>query len=124
MWCTPKLGMHAGGFFTGGHWKCSKRVASRQRCLAHHAQAAGLAQDAFHYSLAAGREALRLSAVSEAIVHFEHALQFVREAARSEMPDKADLRDLYTQLSRAYKLAGQMEKALAIEAERERLLLD
>ena len=92
--------------------------------LAHHALAAGLAQAAFHYSLAAGREALRLSAVSEAIVHFEHAHQFVREAALPEMPDEADLRDLYTQLSRAYKLDGQMEKALAIEAERDRLLLD
>jgi len=92
--------------------------------LAHHALAAGLVQDAFRYSLAAGREALRLSAVSEAVVHFEHARQFVREAALPEMPDEADLRDLYTQLSRAYKLGGQMEKALAIEAERERLLLD
>ncbi len=89
--------------------------------LAHHAQAAGMAQDTFRFSLAAGREALRLSAVSEAIVHFEHALQFVHQAARSEMPDKADLRDLYIQLSRAYKLGGQMEKAVAIEAERERL---
>jgi predicted ATPase len=90
--------------------------------LAHHAFAAGMPQAAFHYSLTAGQEALRLSAVSEAIVHFEHALQFAREATHLEMPDKADLRDLYIQLSRAYKLAGQMEKALAIEAERERLL--
>jgi DNA-binding SARP family transcriptional activator len=92
--------------------------------LAHHALAAGLAQAAFHYSLAAGQEALRLSALSETVVHFEHALQFVREAALPEMPGEAVLVDLYTQLSRAYKLTGQMEKALAIEAERERLLLD
>ncbi len=55
--------------------------------LAHHALAAGLAQDAFHYSLVAGREALQLSAVSEAIVHFEHAIQLVREASLPEMPD-------------------------------------
>jgi len=92
--------------------------------LAHHALAAGLAQAAFRHSLAAGREALRLSAVSEAVVHFERARQFVQEAAPREMPDKADLRDLYMQLSRAYKLDGQTEKALAVEAERERLLLD
>ena len=91
--------------------------------LAHHAQAAGMRQAAFHYSLAAGREALHLSAVSEAIVHFEHALQFLREATPPKMPDVLDLRDLYTQLSRAYKLGGQMEKALAIEVERERLLV-
>ncbi|HEX9091503.1 MAG TPA: AAA family ATPase [Anaerolineales bacterium] len=92
--------------------------------LAHHAQAARLGQAAFRYSLAAGREALHLSAVSEAIVHFEHALQFMREAAHSELPEVADLGDVYTQLSRAYKLGGQMGKALAIEAERDRLLLD
>ena len=91
--------------------------------LAHHAQAAGLAQAAFHYSLAAGRDALHLSAVSEAIIHFEHALQLVQEATLPEMPDVADLGDLYTQLSRAYKLGGQIGKAVAIEAERERLLL-
>lgn len=92
--------------------------------LAHHAQAAGLAQAAFHYSLAAGREALRLSAMSDAIVHFEHALEFTRETPHSEKPDKVDLRDLYVQLSRAYKLGGQVEKALAIDAEREKILLD
>jgi hypothetical protein len=40
------------------------------------------------------------------------------------MPDEADLRDLYTQLSLAYKLGGQAEKALAVEAERKNLLLD
>jgi len=89
--------------------------------LAHHALAAGLAQAAFRHSLAAGREALRLSAVSEAIVHFERARQFVREAALPEMPGKADLRDLYMQLSRAYELGGQTEKALAIDAERDKL---
>jgi predicted ATPase len=92
--------------------------------LAHHAQAAGLGQAAFHYSLAAGREALRLSAVSEAVVHFEHALQFLRETSQTEMPGVVDLKDLFTQLSWAYKLDGQMEKALAIEAEREKLLSD
>jgi len=106
--------------FTGGRWKCSKR---RGLCavLAHHAQAAGLAQAAFHHSLAAGREALRLSAVSEAIVHFERARQYVREASLPETAAKADLRDLYLQLGRAYELGGQVEKALAIEAERDKL---
>jgi DNA-binding SARP family transcriptional activator len=66
--------------------------------LAHHALAAGLAQDAFRYSLAAGREALRISAVSESIVHFERARQLVRDGALPEMPDEADLRDLEMQL--------------------------
>jgi hypothetical protein len=90
--------------------------------LAHHAQTAGLTQAAFHYSLAAGREALRLLAVREAVVHFEHARQFVQEASRPEMPDEADLRDLYLQLSQAYKLASQSEKALAVDAERKKFL--
>jgi DNA-binding SARP family transcriptional activator len=92
--------------------------------LAHHALAAGLAQATFHYSLVAGREALHLSAVNEAIVHLELARQFVREAALPELPDEVDLRDLYTQLGRAYNLAGQAEKVIAIDAERERFLLD
>jgi DNA-binding SARP family transcriptional activator len=92
--------------------------------LAHHALKAGLSPAAFHHSLAAGREALRLSAMSEAVVHLERAHQFVQENSLPVMPDEADLRDLYMQLSQAYKLGGQLEKALAIEAERERFLSD
>jgi predicted ATPase len=88
--------------------------------LAHHALAAGLAKAAFHHSLAAGREALRLSAVSEAIVHFERARQLAQDASQPEKPGKADLRNLYKLLSRAYELGGQPEKVLAIEAERDR----
>ena len=83
--------------------------------LAHHAQAA------FRHSLAAGQEALRISAVSEAIVHFELALQFVQEGVLPEMPADADMRDLYTQISRAYQLSGQTDKALVMVAERDRL---
>ena len=83
--------------------------------LAHHAQAAGLAQPTFHNSLVAGREALHLSAVSEAIVHFERARQFVREAPLPEAVAEADLRDLFLLLGRAYEMGGQTEKASAIE---------
>jgi predicted ATPase len=89
--------------------------------LAHHALAAGLAQAAFRHSLAAGREALRISAVSESIVHFERARQFVQEAALPDIPNEVDLRDLYMQLSQAYQLGGQTEKALAMDAEFGRL---
>lgn len=74
--------------------------------LAHHALAAGMMQAAFHHSLAAGREAMRLAAVSEAIVHFERARQIVTEADLPEMPDEAELRDLDALLDRAYKLGG------------------
>jgi predicted ATPase len=89
--------------------------------LAHHAQAAGLAQATFRHSLAAGREALRLSVVSEAIVHFEHARQLVQDSSQPEAAAERDLRDLYGLLSKAYDLGGQSEKALAIAAEREKL---
>jgi hypothetical protein len=85
--------------------------------LAHHALAAGLMQAAFHHSLTAGREALHLAAVNEAIVHFERARQIVTGATLPEMSDEAEMRDLHAQLSRAYELSGQTEKALAVSNE-------
>jgi DNA-binding SARP family transcriptional activator len=92
--------------------------------LAYHALAAGLPQAVFHHSLAAGREALRILAVNEAIVHLERARKYVQEASPTEMPGKVDLRDLYTLLSRAYELGVQKEKATAMDAERKRILMD
>jgi predicted ATPase len=89
--------------------------------LAHHAQAAGLTKAAFHYSLIAGREALSISAVSEAIVHFEHARQFVLDGVIRDAITDEDLHGLYLLLGKAYKLGGLIEKALAIDAERGRL---
>ena len=89
--------------------------------LAHHALAAGMAKEAFRHSLAAGCDALRLSALNEAIVHFERAHQLLQDGSLTEMPGKADLRDLYTQLGQTYELGGQKKKALAIDAERDRL---
>lgn len=89
--------------------------------LAHHALAAGLAQDAFRHSIAAGREALRFAAFGEAIVHFERARQLVHAEALVEIPAEAELRRLLRWLSRAYELNGQPEKALEIEAERDSL---
>ncbi len=76
---------------------------------------------AFQYSLVAGQEALRLSAVSEAVVHLERARLLLQGGPPSEMPDKAALEDLYTLLGQAYKLGSQTEKALIVEGERERL---
>ena len=89
--------------------------------LAHHALAAGLAKAAFQHSLEAGREALHLSAVGEAIIHFERAHQLVQDASLPETPGRVELRDLYVQLGRAYELGGQAEKALVIDAELDRL---
>ncbi len=89
--------------------------------LAHHAVSAGLPQVIFRHSLTAGREALRISAVREAIIHFEHALQLVRDTSLPEMPDKAEVKDLYTQLCQAYELIDQVENAIALYAERDKL---
>ena len=89
--------------------------------LAHHALAAGEAEPAFHYSLAAGQEALRLSAASEARVHLEQARQLAREASPARTEFEAHIRDLYTQLGRVFELDGQPEQAAAIYAEVERL---
>ncbi len=74
--------------------------------MAHHGLAAGLDQDIFRLSLDAGRESLRILAISEAIVHLELALRFVQETSQQEMPEETNLRDLYYQLGRAYKLSG------------------
>jgi DNA-binding SARP family transcriptional activator/tetratricopeptide (TPR) repeat protein len=89
--------------------------------LAHHALAAGLSRADFRHSLSAGREALHIAAVSEAIVHFEHARQIVQEASPSEMPGKMEISDLYLQLGRAYESIDQTEKALALVSERDKL---
>jgi len=89
--------------------------------LAHHALAAGLAPAAFRHGLAAGQEALRLSAANEAIVHFEKARQVAGEASLVGAEFEARLRDLYEQLGRAYELVGQPEQAKAIYDELKRL---
>jgi DNA-binding SARP family transcriptional activator len=89
--------------------------------LAHHALAAGLVEPAFRYSLAAGREALRLAAVSDAIVHFEKARQLARETSFASPESEPNVRDLYVQLGRAYELGGQHKQALAVYDELARL---
>ena len=66
--------------------------------------------DAFQHSLAAGREALRLSAVSEAIFHLERAMQIIREESLPEMPDESVVREVEKQLKRAREKAAQIEK--------------
>lgn len=85
--------------------------------LAHHALAAGLAEKAFQYSLAAGREALSLSAVSEAIAHLENARQLAKDELFPGGKTKSVIHDLYTQLGQAYYLNGNLEQAAEVSAE-------
>jgi predicted ATPase len=89
--------------------------------LAHHALAAGLAEAAFRYSLTAGQQALRLSAVSEAIVHFEKSRQLAQEGLFDSVEIESDIGNLYAQLARAYALNGQPEQAQAVQDELQRL---
>ena len=84
--------------------------AASEAVLAHHALSTGLMMDAFQHSLAAGREALRLSAVSEAIFHLERAMQIIREESLPEMPDESVVREVEKQLKRAREKAAQIEK--------------
>jgi DNA-binding SARP family transcriptional activator len=88
--------------------------------LAHHALAAGQSEAAVRHSLSAGQEALRLSAAREARVHLEQARNLARQGPRVEADFEAHIRDLYTQLGRAYELNGQPEQATDIYAELER----
>jgi predicted ATPase len=90
--------------------------------LAHHALAAGLPEAAFRHGLAAGQEALRLAATSEAIVHFEKARQLVKEGALVGPKFESPIRDLYAHLGQVYELGDQHEQALALYDELERLI--
>lgn len=82
--------------------------------LAHQALAAGVTEAAFRHSLAAGQEALRLSAAGEAVIHFENARQLAQEDSLTGVTFEPYLRNLYLQLIHAYDLSNQPEKARAI----------
>lgn len=88
--------------------------------LAHHALAAGAAQDALRHSLAAGQEALRVGAPGEAHAHLDKARQLAREASAANAEAEAQLRDLYAQLGQAYSQNGLPDLAARIDAEQAR----
>jgi predicted ATPase len=90
--------------------------------LAHHALAAGEAQDALRHSLAAGQEALRVVATSEAHAHLERARQLARGASAAGADVEARLHDLYTQLGQTYEQNDQPDQAARIYAERARIV--
>ncbi len=84
--------------------------------LAYQAQAAGLAEPAFRWSLAAGDEAMRVVAVRDAIAFYEQARHLLAERllGTGTMLPTAEIEHLYTHLGRAYELDNQWEKARAI----------
>jgi tetratricopeptide (TPR) repeat protein len=80
--------------------------------LAHHALSAHLYESAFRHSLAAGDAALALFAITDAIYHYEQA-----RAVSSEQVEGSSKQLLYTNLSRAYELAGNFDKAKIVAEE-------
>lgn len=85
--------------------------------LAYHALAEGLAEPAFHWSIAAGDEAMRLVAVRDAITYYEQARHLLAEPVQSLSLEAAlpapEIEHLYTNLGRAYELNAEWEKARA-----------
>jgi DNA-binding SARP family transcriptional activator len=83
--------------------------------LAYHALAAGLAEPAFHWSIAAGDEAMRLVAVRDAITFYEQARHLLTEPVQSPSLEATlhapEIEHLYTNLGRAYELDAEWEKA-------------
>src|SRR6266480_5606333 len=81
--------------------------------LAYHALAAGLAEPAFHWSLAAGEEAIRVVAVSSAIAFYEQARHLLAERLQGldlgAMLPTPEIEHLYTHLGRAYELNAEWE---------------
>ena len=93
--------------------------------LARHAFAAGLPAAALHLSIAAGNEAMRVFAASDAIAHFEQARRLVRNVDEYELQASekhvalslADLSQLYLQLGWAYELRNEFVKEKSIYEE-------
>jgi len=83
--------------------------------LAYHALAAGLAEPAFHWSLAAGDEAMRVVAVRDAISFYEQARHLMAERLHGldlgAILPAPEIEHLYTHLGRAYELNAEWEKA-------------
>ncbi|HEX2913873.1 MAG TPA: AAA family ATPase [Chloroflexia bacterium] len=84
--------------------------------LAHHALGAGLAGQAFEYSLAAGEQAIAVFAVLDAIKYYRQAVHLLEQPAKEYSPlleelEPAKVERLYLQLGRAYELNSETENA-------------
>jgi DNA-binding SARP family transcriptional activator len=83
--------------------------------LAYHALAAGLAEPALRFNLAAGDEAMRVLAVRDAITFYEQARRLLNEPVPSQSLEATlpapQIEHLYTSLGRAYELNAEPEKA-------------
>ena len=85
--------------------------------LAFHALAANQITQAFHYALAAGDDALRAYALSDALKHYEQAYAIYEKANA----DASDLLHLYRNWGRALELAHRFDEAVSVYEELESL---
>ncbi|MCB0001488.1 MAG: hypothetical protein KDI07_07590 [Anaerolineae bacterium] len=93
------------------------RLDEHAAVLAHHYGAAGDDDKFLEFSQRAGDAALRVYATSEAVAHYERAI----EAALAMSPPPGEqLIHLYNQRGRAMELASRQDEALAGYAEMER----
>jgi DNA-binding SARP family transcriptional activator len=90
-----------------------QKAATPAAVLAYHALAAGLAEPAFRWSLAAGDEAMRVVAVRDAITLYEQARHLLAEQLLEVTLPAPEVEHLYTHLGRAYELNTEWEKAAA-----------
>jgi len=79
--------------------------------LAYHARTSGLVEPAFHWSLVAGDEAMRVAAVRDAISFYEQAQHLLAERwhgreLRAMLP-APEIEQLYTHLGQAYELHAE-----------------
>lgn len=86
--------------------------------LANHALAAGLPEPAFHWSLAAGDEAMLVVAVRDAIALYEQARHLLAKHQRgpglSTILPAHEVDHLYTRLGQAYEFNAEWEKARTV----------
>ncbi len=78
--------------------------------IAYHALAAGMAAEAFRYSIVAGDAALHLFAAREAVMHYESARKLIvtEKVAQVEL---GQIQQLYLNLGHALELNAQFEQA-------------
>src|SRR5947208_2821417 len=79
--------------------------------LAYHALSAGLTEPAFHWSLVAGDEAMRVFAVGDALAFYEQAQHLLVELGLLTMLPASEVEHLCIHLGRAYELNAEWEKA-------------
>jgi DNA-binding SARP family transcriptional activator len=97
-----------------------QEAAAPAAILAYHALAAGLAEPAFRFSMAAGDEAMRVLAVRDALTFYEQARHLLAERWHGLglliMLPTPEVEHLYIHLGRAYELNAEWEKARAVYA--------